>query len=1277
MLGAVDAGAAVAVERHAEGTALGVLAQAEEEFAPGGAVEGTARNDGRTVTTAYQPATGLPATVTQTSPPADPDDPSTAQTNVIALDPLRALPVRTTDTNGHQTVLRHDALGRASHVWLPDRDPDDTPTYQFDYRFVEGSPVAVRTRTIGVDGEQDSSYVLYDGLLRERQTQDPGPDGGRLLTDTLYNALGLPHRTHAPYHGSGAPTNQLYLPDVPQIETQTRLSYDALGRETRRQLVAGNGDGGEILGTTETHYFGDRTTVIPPEGDTATTTIQDVRGRTTELRQHHERTLGAAFDATTYAYTPFDLLARVTDPAGNEWVYEYDQLGRRTQAHDPDAGTTVSVHDDRDQITSTTDARGATLAYAYDNLGRRTELSDGAGETLATWEYDTVPGAQGQLAAATRHEDGEPYTTRVLEYDALYRALRTEVTIPASEGALAGSYETATSYAASGLPEAYTYPAAGNLSSLTVTPRYEDGTRRQVGLDGSQGLYTRTNYSLTGKPLQFEMKLDPDAYEAAWVTNTYEWGTQRLKTSWTMRFLAGGPDRYETYSYDEAGNVTSINDVSLTGSETQCFRYDHLRRLTEAWAQTEEECAADPADATLGGPAPYWHSYAYDLSGNRLTETFHERDTTRTYAYPEAGGPQPHTLTSVVEETPEVRSLEQYAYDAAGNTVARQTGGDTQELAWNAEGRLTEVTEADGTRTEYLYDAEGNRLIGRTPTETTLYLGHTEVVLPAGASTARATRYVDAGGGHLVVLEDNGDISYTLADHLGTARVAVDAWTLEASQRRVLPFGEIRGADADSWPGTRGYVGGTTDTSTGLTHLGAREYDPATGRFLSLDPVMDLTDPQQIHGYTYANNNPLTFADPTGLFFKDIIRGIKSGVRKITNATRQTVGSAGRTWSNRASQAARDYRCGFSCSSQDARGYQPQCDDACRAAALYRCGWACTDEMPVPRQPPVWMQALGQFLYSAIPLVDLPACIADSDVGACLDTGTDLAGSLKAALIAVRAVVPDTTRCSGDGALCNSFVPGTRVLMADGTSRPIEEVRIGDEVVATDPETGETSARTVTAEIATTETKYLTRLVVDTEDGRAVLVATDDHPVWNETTRSWTEAADLPPGAELTAPDGTLTRVAASTRHTRGTAVHNLTVEGPHTYYVLAGETPVLAHNSGSDCDVSIYKAPSRGTTQRLLEDGFDPADFPGSGNGYPDGRAYFGLQDEGREIALDYASRGGYDSAVVRVRIPEADFDRYFSSYVGSHNGVPGVEVAIPNTQFEVLNRYPRELIE
>ncbi|WP_007026266.1 hypothetical protein [Saccharomonospora iraqiensis] len=56
-----------------------------------------------------------------------------------------------------------------------------------------------------------------------------------------------------------------------------------------------------------------------------------------------------------------------------------------------------------------------------------------------------------------------------------------------------------------------------------------------------------------------------------------------------------------------------------------------------------------------------------------------------------------------------------------------------------------------------------------------------------------------------------------------------------------------------------------------------------------------------------------------------------------------------------------------------------------------------------------------------------------------------------------------TARRHGSGVTCNSFVPGTRVLMADGSTKPIADVEVGEKVWATDPETGEEGPRTVTA----------------------------------------------------------------------------------------------------------------------------------------------------------------------------------------------------------------------
>ncbi|MEU8459167.1 RHS repeat-associated core domain-containing protein [Streptomyces griseoaurantiacus] len=830
----------------------------------------TKRTDGRTTTTSFTPTTGLPTQTSSTTPPANPADSTTIQKTTSDLDPWRGQVLKETDTNGNTTQFDYDALGRSTKVWLADRKATSTPTYEFTYSTVEGKPVAVATKLLDNNGGQVTSYKIYDGFLRERQSQAPGPDGGRLISDVFYDERGLVGRTNASYYTEGAPVSSLFEPaDALSVESQVRMQYDGLGRPVKSEEIAGNGDGGKVLGTTTTIYGGDRTTVIPPVGGIATTTLTDLRGNTVELRQHHARKADAAYDSTRYAYTPSGLLSKVTDPAGNVWSTSYDQLGRAVESNDPDKGRTTSTYDDHNQVISSTDARNVTLFNIYDDLGRKTAVREGSttGRLRLSWTYDTVTEAKGYLAESTRYAGDAKYSNKITQYDRLYRPARTEVSIPETEGALAGSYQTATTYWPSGKVRGVSYSAAGSLPGGSVSYGYEDGTLRATSVFG-QGMTATTNYSHTGKPLQQELGLTSGG-KKTWITNTYEWGTQRLDTRRVDRESQAGVDQHLDYTYDEAGNVLSIADTSRTGTDNQCFSYDYLRRLTEAWTEDTTTCSTSPSGTAVRGPAPYWHSYVYDKAGNRLSETRHDtvgditKDTKRTYTYPEPGASQahaPNSVTTVGATEPETTS---YKYDASGNTTHR----GNQVLDWDAEGHLSKVSEGAKT-TEYLYDADGERLITRTDSQTVLNLGHTELALSKSAAKAKATRYFDLGDGNRAVRNDDGSFWFTIGDHHGTSLLAVGATNLALTQRRVLPFGGARGSTPSAWPDTRGFVGGTDDVKdTGLIHLGAREYDPDTGRFISVDPVMDTSDAQQMNGYTYGNNSPLVNSDPDGRQF--------------------------------------------------------------------------------------------------------------------------------------------------------------------------------------------------------------------------------------------------------------------------------------------------------------------------------------------------------------------------------------------------------------------------
>ncbi|WP_107501039.1 RHS repeat-associated core domain-containing protein, partial [Streptomyces thermovulgaris] len=1082
-----------------------------------GVLTRTARTDGRTTTTEYTPATGFATTVKVTTPPAKAGDATTAQTTTTIQDIFRGLPQKQIDTNNNAVDFAYDALGRSTKVWLADRLTSQTPTYQFTYTVTDGQPVAVGTKTLGNNGVQRTSYILYDGFLRPRQTQDPGPDGGRLLTDTFYDERGLKAKEFATYYTTGAPSTTLFKPeDALSVETQTRYTYDGLGRQTEVKQIAGNGDGGTVLGITKTIHGGDRTTVIPPVGGTATTTLVDARERIVELRQHHARSAEASYDTTKYAYTPRGELSKVIDPAGNTWSYTYDLQGRQLTATDPDKGTTTNTYDDRGQLVTTKDARPGTPAlwYGYDNLGRKTELREGSatGVLRASWTYDTLNGAKGHLAESTRYADGNAYTTKIVAYDRLYRPLRTSVTIPASEGSLQGTYLSTTSYNVSGKVQGIGYPKAGSLSAVAVSYTYEDATLRPIAMGSSQRLNVTTSYSLTGKPLQYT--LSNSGSKATWVTNTYEWGTQRLATSRVDRQDIAGVDQNSTYRYDEAGNVLSVSDVSRFGTDTQCFTYDYLRRLTEAWTQSSTECAKTPSGSVLGGPAPYWHSYTYDLVGNRATEILHDttgdasKDTKRVYTYPAAGSARPHTLSSVTTTGPTGTAKDSFGYDEAGNTTARTLSGTTQTLAWDAEGRLAKVTEpvegGSSKVTEYLYDADGNRLIARTPTETTLYLGNTEITLAKGSTTPKATRYYDLGGGHQAVQTDDGSVFFTLADHHGTAQLAVDTATQELTQRRTLPFGGIRGTEPASWPGTKGFVGGTDDTKvTGLTHLGAREYDPAIGRFISVDPVMDLADPQQMHGYTYANNNPVTLSDPTGLR-PDGICGGNTSTCVPSNSLSGVPVTHKESWTRK----------------KDGWYWKETKETKSGKTYSYNACLGCNKWVDLTPKKPHWTEVvdgLGTVFPLLGPAADIVIGIHAAYQGNWREAalrGVSIFPGVGEARHAKRLLKMKRAKCER-----NSFTPGTKVLMADGSTKPIEDVEIGDKVLATDPKTGETAVETVTAEIKGEGVKHLVEVTIDIDGHQgsetATVTATDGHPFWVPELGEWIDATDLKAGQWL------------------------------------------------------------------------------------------------------------------------------------------------------------------
>ncbi|TWG00890.1 RHS repeat-associated protein [Kitasatospora viridis] len=1245
-----------------------------------------------TTTTAYTPATGaLPTKVASTGP--------TGWVQSITQDPGRLLPLTSTDPNGEVTTEQYDGLGRLTAMWAPDRATNLSATVAYTYA-VNGTsaPSTVTTRTLRetLPGSTDFSWQtqIYDGLGRLRQTQQTNPTGGagRLISDAVYDSHGWTVKSSAPYWDPNTlPNSTVFSPQDSQVPAQTWSTYDGMGRVTNSAFMSY----AQPQWSTTTSYPGvDRTDTTPPQGGDPVSKISDARGRTTALWQYHTTNpTGQASDAdvTTYGYTPGGQLASRTDSSGNAWTYHYDLQGRQTSATDPDTGTSQVFYDVNSRVDHTVDAKGGTIAYSYDTLGRKTGTYTGSvspANQLAGWTYDTL--AKGQLTSSTRYvggSSGQAYTEAVTGYDTAYRPQGTSITIPSSEGGLAGTYTTSTTYnPVLGTVATTTLPALGGLPSETVGYDYTV-TGSLLDSAGNDYLVDRVVTDAYGRPTRTTVGAPGNQ-----VVSTQQWdqATGHLITSWIDRQTETVSADKIGYTYNPAGAVTSVTDnQDATTTDRQCFTYDYLGRLTNAWtdtggtttrptgAWTDSSGATQGSGASasvpgiggctnangpagsgsslsIGGPAPYWQTYGYDATGNRKTLVQHDptgntaKDITTTETFgapgslntptsaPNTGGGTggPHALLSSTTSAATGNSTASYQYDPLGNTTSVTGTSGTTTLTWDGEDKLSSATTTgQQAGTTYLYDADGNQLIRRDPGKTTVNLGPDELTLDTSSGSTSDVRYYGSPGGitvtRVTAATGGGTLVYQAADPHGTSSIQIANDAAQTVTRRLSdPFGNPRGTQpaTGTWSGDKAFVAGTLDPATGLTNLGAREYQPATGRFLNPDPVIADADPQQWNGYAYGDNDPTNLSDPNGTCPADIcgagtpIGGTGTGgtpVRYVADGSgipsqSLTFGQPAHVTTStaknpydvpykedkgdiyiwgvrvpsqkeldaRAETDSKDYGHNLTVWAQgvcDGGFDDPQSpspvDNFCNAASkVGLLGGNMTGRDPFGIADVIDCVGHGKNCTAAVvdvALLAVPAGlgkVAEALRGAdAVGAAADAAGGLAAD--GERSIVEQLAGCT-----TNSFPGNTQVVLADGSSKPIDQVRVGDHVLATDPQSGQTKAEPVTATITTPDDQDLTDLAIQDPHGTTTgaLTTTWHHPFWDVTEGKWVDASQLKPGEQLRRPDSSTTEVVSVHNRHGDLVTHNLTVAQIHTYYVLAGNTPVLVHNSDGPCGTHL-----------------------------------------------------------------------------------------------------------
>lgn len=881
------------VLNNTNGGAAAFFTKATTAYDASGRVTSVTDALGHTTTTAYTPADGGVLTATAVTNPLN-------QTATTVVNPDRGTTAAATGIDGHVTSATYDGLGRVTQVWKPGHAQGSTlPNETFSYLVQGHGPLAVTAKSLveyaDAAGTPVTDYVtavtLSDALGRVVQTQTDTEGGGSKMADTFYDGHGWTVATNNHYLIAAAPSTVVQQPGQPtqpqpvqesQVDDRTVNTFDGSGRVT----TATSYKLGVATSSTRTVYGGDRTTVIPPAGGVTTSTITDVRGNTTELDQYTAApnvtgsiVTGGTFQPTTYTYDALGRRTGITS-SGSTWSYTLDMLGNKLSQNDPDTGTSTTRYDLAGQTLSTTDARGQTLAYTYDALGRKTAEYSGSttGTKLADWTWDTLQ--PGKLTSADRYTSTGTYTTGVSSYDGMGNPMATYVTLPFSETGLNQTWKTGYTYSSTGLPLTIGPAPVAGTPAETITNTY-DALGNPVAVNGAS---IRASQALNGYGLSGQITYGGSTNNA-WLSSDYD--VQTLKPTRVTLSTQNGTAQADdtTYTYDPSGQITRITDIQgpagASPIDDQCFTYDALDRLTAAWTATDA-CAAAPSNTVgggnIGGPNPYWTSWTFNPDGDRASQTSHTShtlpgapgpDTVTTYSYTSSQTNGGHTLCAQSTSGPAPTSPCTYTYDPAGNTTSRPdpSSGTAQTLTWDPEGHLAKATSATGT-TSWVYDADGNQILRHDPGSTTLYLPGQEITRTANG-TLTSTRYYTLGG--TVIGESTGQAAttdYLVGDQHGTKQIAVNTTTLAVTRRAMDPYGNARGAvSGGAWPDNHGFLDKSVSAATGLTDVGARKYDSGTGRFLSADPVLDASQPQQLAAYTYSDNNPTNLSDPSGLYF--------------------------------------------------------------------------------------------------------------------------------------------------------------------------------------------------------------------------------------------------------------------------------------------------------------------------------------------------------------------------------------------------------------------------
>jgi RHS repeat-associated protein len=767
-----------------------------------------------------------------------------------------------TDALGTVTRFTYDAAGRLGSTTDADGVTqrlariDISGGFEVRVSTPQGRVTTYRSESVG--GGVRRTFIGPDGATT---TETTAADGSRAITlpDGTARSIGA---VPSPIWGSTAP---VLTPDVEtrpdKVVSQTEVNQDLKENGGMPYMLSGsittsiNGQAwvetfdpagrtvtqSDPLGrkTVQTYDAVGRLVAQSSPGSAPVTYTYDAQGR--EATDTVGR--GGLAQTTRYAYDAATGTITITDPLGRTETTVVDGAGRTLTTSGPDGSTIVTAYDAAGRLTQVQPPGGSSFTLGNSPAGRLTAFlppAVGTDAAIETARYDS----DGNLVAAA----GLGSQAMTFTYDRAGRPIgltfdqgQTTASYASGSGLLAGTAApggvvTAYSYAGSLLDNlTWSGPLSGSvIDSLDAYGRIAaeavDGSAMPMSYDGSGDLTGVGGLTLVRDPA------------SGLVTHTtlgsvqtdleYDASAQLIHTTATA---AGKVVLDLRFGRDALGRIASAAETGPNGSTTtSTYAYDSANRLTRI--QVDGRVV---------------ETETYDAAGNRTAVAYPAGVTAASY------DAQDRLVSWGNAE---------YSWTPAGYLTRRLAPSGETSFSFDELGRLLGVTLSDGRAVSYLVDADGRRIgreIGGKLVAGYLYDLAGNVMAETDGTGAVTARFAYDDLGHLALIERGGNSYRVVTDTVGSPLLVIDSHS--GAVMDAISYDSWGRITSETAPGTIpfGFTGGLLDPDTGLVHLGARDYDPTTGRWTAPDPILFAGGDANL--YRYVGDDPINRVDPSGL----------------------------------------------------------------------------------------------------------------------------------------------------------------------------------------------------------------------------------------------------------------------------------------------------------------------------------------------------------------------------------------------------------------------------